>query len=108
VKGLASGFENVVTIDLVLSARKAAPDHMGEVEDAPEGALTIAVNDVLAGDSAPTPSHVYIGVIRDYLDRGWDVSELDISGIGVTLRHLGYKVDTRSGRLRKADLATAA
>jgi 16S rRNA G966 N2-methylase RsmD len=99
VKGLASGFENVVTIDLILSARKAAPEHRGEVKKAPEGALTIAVNDILAEESAPTPSHVYVGVIRDYLDRGLDVSELDVSGIGAVLEHLGYEVDKWSGRL---------
>jgi DNA modification methylase/DNA-directed RNA polymerase subunit RPC12/RpoP len=108
VKGLASGFENVVTIDLILSARKAAPGDSGGVENAPEGALTIAVNDVLAEETAPTPSHVYVGVIRDYLGRGWDVSELDVSGIGVVLRHLGYEVESDSGRLRKADLAPTA
>lgn len=108
VKGLASGFENVVTVDLVLSARKAAPGHEGEVGDAPDGALATAVDDVLAGDAAPTPSHVYIGVIRDYLDRGWNVSALDIGGIGVVLGHLGYEVDPHSGRLQKKAKAADA
>jgi DNA-directed RNA polymerase subunit RPC12/RpoP len=103
VKGLASGFENVVTVDLILSMRKAAVGEKGAVEDAPEGALTIAVRDVLAENTAPTPSHVYVGVIRDYLGRGWDVSELDVSGIGVVLQQLGYEVDARSGRLLKTE-----
>lgn len=99
VKGLASGFENVVTVDLVLSGRKAASGDEREVKEAPEGALAIAVSDVLAEEAVPTPSHVYVGVIRDYLQRRWDVSGLDVSGIGLALQELGYEVDPRSGCL---------
>jgi hypothetical protein len=42
-----------------------------------------------------------VGVIRDYLSRGWDVSELDVRGIGVVLQKLGYEVDPASGHLKK-------
>jgi hypothetical protein len=108
VKGLASGFENVVTVDLIISGRKAAAGEGREVEEAPEGALTIVVEDILADDSAPTPSHVYVGVIREYLNRNWDVTELDVSGIGVVLQELGYEVDAGSGRLREAELPVTA
>lgn len=108
VKGLASGFENVVTVDLILSMRKGAPGEKGDVEDAPDGALVIAVEDVLREESSPTPSHVYVGVIRDYLGRHWDVSELDVSGIGVVLQRLGYEVDPRTGRLLNTGPLTTA
>ncbi len=101
VKGLASGFENVVTVDLILSMRKAGPEEQTHLREAPEGALNIAVNDVLSEDVSPTPSHVYVGVIRDYLKRGWDVCDLNISGIGVVLQTLGYEVDTGTGHLSK-------
>lgn len=107
VKGLASGFENVVTVDLILSMRKAAKGEERELENAPEGALAIAVDDVLAEDAAPTPSHAYLGVIRDYLARHWDVSELDIAGIGLVLQERGYDVDPRSGHLRREGNAAA-
>jgi 16S rRNA G966 N2-methylase RsmD len=99
VKGLASGFENVVTVDLILSMRKADPGEQPAIGNAPDAALNIAIADVLAAENAPTPSHVYVGVIRDYLARGWDVSQLDVSGIGVVLAALGYNVDAASGRL---------
>ncbi|MGH2780291.1 MAG: hypothetical protein ACRDLA_02540 [Thermoleophilaceae bacterium] len=46
MKGLASGFENVVTVDLILSMRKAAEGEEREVGEAPDGALAIAVDDV--------------------------------------------------------------
>jgi DNA modification methylase len=102
VKGLASGFENVVTVDLILSMRKVASDEQTRLVEAPSGALAIAVNDVLAKDASPTPSHVYVGVIRDYLRRGWDVSELDVSGIGIVLQTLGYEVNPATGHLTTA------
>ncbi|MGH2848664.1 MAG: hypothetical protein ACRDL0_22120 [Thermoleophilaceae bacterium] len=91
MKGLASGFENVVTVDLILSMRKAAEGEEREVGEAPDGALAIAVDDVFSEDAAPTPSHVYLGVIRDYLARHWDVSDLDIAGIGLVLQERGYR-----------------
>jgi DNA modification methylase len=99
VKGLASGFENVVTVDLILSMRKADDRTSVPFEQAPAGALETAIDDVLTEETAPTPSHVYVGVIRDYLRRGWDVSDLDVGGIGRVLQSLAYDVDARSGHL---------
>lgn len=104
VKGLASGFEHVVTVDLILSMRKAKGDEL-DVIAAPDGALESAVEEVLNEDASPTPSHVYVGVIRDYLRRGWDVTDLDIDGIGCVLQGLGYDIDARSGRLKMAAAA---
>lgn len=102
VKGLASGFENVVTVDLILSMRKVNADDETRLSKAPDGALAIAVDDVLAEDASPTPSHVYVGVIRDYLRRGWDASDIDISGIGRVLQTLNYEVNSATGHLIKA------
>jgi hypothetical protein len=100
VKGLASGFENVVTADLVFSMQKRLN---GDVElhpsTPPDDALDRAVDDVLAGEACPSPTHVYLGVVREYLARGWDVSGLDIAAVGPILASRGYEVDRRSGRL---------
>ena len=65
--------------------RKAGLGETLELRPAPEGALEIAVDDVLTEDSAPTPSHVYVAVIRDSLGRHWDVTNVDIAGIGRVL-----------------------
>jgi DNA modification methylase len=102
VKGLASGFENTVTVDLILSMRKLGPDDATELIDPPHRALAAAISDLLASDASPTPSHVYIGVIREYLRHGWKVSGLDIKEIGVALQQTGYDVDAQSGRLTRA------
>jgi DNA modification methylase len=99
VKGLASGFENVVTVDLILSMRKSEDIANQPVQAAPEGALDLAVQRILESEAAPTPSHVYLGVIREHLRQGWDVSDLDIAGIGSALQRLGLDVDPRSGEL---------
>ena len=101
VKGLASGFENVVTVDLILSMRKANPDEDASLQPAPDGAVRIAVEDVLDQDASLTPSHVYLGVIRDYLRRHWDVTDLNIEEIGLALQGLGYTVDSATGQLDK-------
>ncbi len=101
VKGLASGFENVVTADLVLSMRKKRPGEVVTLQRAPRGATEIAVDEALAAD-APTPTHVYLQVVRSFLRHHWDASELDISEVGVALRSRGLDVDAASGRLVEA------
>lgn len=98
VKGLASGFENVVTADLILSMRKALPGEVQPVTLPAADAVSGSVGDALKG-GAPTPTHVYLQVIRSFLRNRWDTSELDISTIGDELRQRGFDVDPATGRL---------
>jgi 16S rRNA G966 N2-methylase RsmD len=104
VKGLASGFENVVTADLVLSMRKALPGQAVELDRAPQDATATAVDEALEAD-APTPTHVYLQVVRSFLRHHWDASGLDIAEIGVELRRRGLDVDPASGLLVRAAIA---
>jgi 16S rRNA G966 N2-methylase RsmD len=98
VKGLASGFENVVTADLVLSMHKAREGESAELEHAPADATQTAVNEALEA-GAPTPTHVYLQVVRSFLRHHWDASELDIAEIGLELRTRGLDVHPASGFL---------
>ncbi len=98
VKGLASGFENVVTADLVLSMRKARKGESVELEHAPSDATRTAVDEALDA-GAPTPTHVYLQVVRSFLRHHWDASDLDIAEIGSELRARGLDVDPASGLL---------
>jgi 16S rRNA G966 N2-methylase RsmD len=107
VKGLASGFENVVTMDLILSMQKVARKKAGEIRKPPDNALDLTMSTILEGDRAVTPSHVYLGVVRHYLRQNWDVSELHIGDVAVLLDRLRYDVDAVSGQLTKLEREAA-
>jgi 16S rRNA G966 N2-methylase RsmD len=98
VKGLASGFENVVTADLILSMRKAIPGETVMLRAAPATATATAVSEALR-IGATTPTHVYLQVVRSFLRHHWDASDLDIAEIGNELRRRGLDVEASSGRL---------
>lgn len=98
VKGLASGLENVVTADLVLSMRKAHEGESVELGHPPIDATQTAVAEALEV-GAQTPTHVYLQVVRSFLRRHWDASDLDIAEIGSELRGRGLDVHPASGLL---------
>lgn len=101
VKGLASGFENVVTVDLILTMRKADEGGGRELSSAPLGALESLVEAVISDRAWHTPSHVYVEVVRHYLSRGWDVTEVSMRAVVDAIRSNGYEIDAPSGRLRR-------
>lgn len=107
VKGLASGFENVVTADLLLSMRKAEPDELVTLSLPPDSAVETAVSEALAV-GAETPTHVYLHVVRSFFRHHWDASDLHISEIGVELRRLGFDVAPQTGHLISIDTPLAA
>jgi hypothetical protein len=103
VKGLASGFEHVATLDLILSMRdRRADDPVGlrvpEVQD-----VTGAVASILTAGRADSPSHLYLELLRRGIAEGWDLSTLDLRGVTQALRELDWEIDAASGRLRPAD-----
>lgn len=97
VKGLASGFENTVTYDLILSMVKKPDLGRVQVEHAPEGFFDQMVDYALA-NGADSPSHVYLGVVRAFLERGFDLTEVDMAHVAVALSHRGHRVDGSTGR----------
>jgi 16S rRNA G966 N2-methylase RsmD len=103
VKGLASGFENVVTVDLVISMQKTEGDRaVKEPQSPPDEALGVVMRDLLNCDGALTPSHVYLGVIRHYMRQGWSVQDLDIQHVMTALRAAEYEIDAASGLLTRS------
>lgn len=102
MKALASGFENVVTADLVLSMRKATPDDAVTVTTPPATAMKTAVEEALSA-GAPTPTHVYLHVVRSYLRHHWDASDLHMAEIGTELWKRGLDVDAVTGELVQPD-----
>jgi DNA modification methylase/predicted RNA-binding Zn-ribbon protein involved in translation (DUF1610 family) len=96
VKGLASGFENVVTFDLILSMKKVEREKV-VFSEPPAGQFDKAIDSALTA-GARTPSHVYLGVIRDYLTRHLDVTEVDMGHIAEALSERGYAIESVTGK----------
>lgn len=98
VKGLASGFENTVTYDLILSMVKGSDCGRDDVGVPPTGLFEQAIDDALGG-GADSPSHVYLGVVRAYLRGGLDLTEVDMARVAKALAQRGHQVDGATGRL---------
>ncbi len=100
VKGLASGFENVATLDLVITMR---PSEAGQPETlhAPDIDEIDGVVRGIAGESPQTPSHLYLELLRHGLRTGWDLSELDLTAVTAALVDNGWEIDPKSGALTK-------
>src|SRR5205814_1539598 len=98
VKGLSSGYENVVTVDLIISMRKTdAASTRPLPSHAPPEYLQACIDAVLNGEEGDTPSHVYVGVVREFLRHGYDPSDVSIAEIAGTLVAEGYEVDQATG-----------
>lgn len=99
VKGLASGFEHVTTLDLIITmtvATSKLPDLV-----APSPAAVAVISRRLPHGTAVTPSHVYLELLRHGMRENWDLSHLDLHSVTSTLQADDWEVDERSGHLRR-------
>lgn len=106
VKGLNSGSEGVVTVDLVLTVQKPAR-RMTEARYVASEAHDIdrlidAATSALNADEARNPSYVYAAVVREAIHLGHDLDGLHYSDLLIRLRNAGYKLDPKSGLLDRA------
>jgi hypothetical protein len=51
---------------------------------APGGYFDACIESVLESEEGDTPSHVYLGVVRDFLRHGYDVSDVSMEAIATT------------------------
>ena len=101
VKGLNSGFEDVVTTDLILTMRKRkASEHL---ENMSEGGWASLLAEAVPTGEHPTPSHVYLNLVKECLRRHWDLTPVSFAGVVVALRERGFEIDAASGRFSKAE-----
>ncbi|MXV98487.1 MAG: DNA methylase [Acidimicrobiaceae bacterium] len=98
VKGLASGFENVATLDLMLTLRPVSRPP-APVRAPAASAVESAVNSLLSSDSALTPSRLYLALLRHGIANRWDLSRLDLRAITAQLREADFSIDRRSARV---------
>lgn len=66
VKGLASGFENIVTSDLVLTMYPTDEGPPAALRTPARADLEAALDTALADQRWPTASHVYLAVVKSY------------------------------------------
>ena len=99
VKGLASGVEKVVTLDLVLSMRKGTSPSTAGLQPPEAEGVDAVVRAMVAGVAGETPSHVYLELLKEGLRRSWDLSAIDYATVTETLLGLGYEIDARTAKL---------
>ena len=103
VKGLNSGSEGVVTVDLIVTMQKPAKvEGTGKAVTLANGdadALIRAAIDELSADDACNPSRVYAQVLRKAIQKGLVLDELHLGDVLIALRNAGYGVDRKTGLL---------
>jgi 16S rRNA G966 N2-methylase RsmD len=101
VKGLASGFEHVATLDLIMTMVPNGDGRRAFI--APPRDLLIEATRAAAADggSLSSPSHIYLELLRRGMREHWDLSELDLRVVTQTLVADGWEVDETSGQLRR-------
>ena len=103
VKGLSSGREGVVTVDLVVTVQKPKK---GERSDDGHGLsngdtaelISEAINE-LSVDDARNPSHVYARILRKAIQKHIVLDELHLGDVLIALRNAGYSVESKTGLL---------
>jgi hypothetical protein len=105
VKGLNSGSESVVTVDLILTVQK--PFDVEVVDDACElsnGDTDRLIQDAIremAIEKARNPSHVYARVLKKAIEKHLLLDHLHLGDVLIALRNAGYAVDRKTGLLRQ-------
>lgn len=102
VKGLASGFETVATLDLLLTLQpdESRPSPSTIPDDA---AVSEVVRRVLATDNgATTPSHIYLELLRHGFAEGWDLSHLNMRRVVDLLAQSNATIDTKTAAITVA------
>lgn len=102
VKGLNSGSEGVVTVDLIVTLQKPATANErskeSELKQA-NAAELIAGALALLPEKARNPSHFYATILRDAIRRHLVVDHLHLTDVLIALRNAGYSIDRKSGLL---------
>ena len=103
VKGLNSGSEGVVTVDLIVTMQKPAKaEGTGRTVTLANGdtdALIRAAIDELPADEARNPSHVHARILRKAIQKGLVLDYLHLGDVLIALRNAGYGVDRKTGLL---------
>jgi 16S rRNA G966 N2-methylase RsmD len=106
VKGLASGFESVATMDLILTVQKPKGGKASaKTPIAFSGDFNSIVESTLEEidlETHCTPSHVYLLLLQRAFQVGAPVGDLHLSDVLTKLERRGLAVNSKSGRFEAA------
>lgn len=103
VKGLNSGTENVVTVDLILTVQKPARNEPANDAHAlrsgdTERLIAEAIGQLPVSEAA-NPSHIYARILGQAIKDHCTLDQLHLEDVLVALRNAGYAIDPKTGRL---------
>jgi hypothetical protein len=109
VKGLNSGSEGVVTVDLILTVQKPEPgDSVNGVAGLASGDTESLIEEAvveLSAEHARNASYVYARVLAKAIQKHVMLDDLHLSDVLIALRNAGYAVDRKTGMLQKVRTA---
>lgn len=112
VKGLNSGSEGVVTVDLILTVKKPekakAADDARILSNGDTAELIAQAVAELSVEDARNPSHVYARILRKAIAAHFTLDELHLGDVLIALRNAGYAVDRKTGLLVAPEDKSAA
>lgn len=101
VKGLASGFEHVATLDLIMTMTVEDSGSICLITPGRDAVAAAALEFAASGD-ASTPSHIYLELLRRGIKLDWDLSTIDLRVVTQALVADGWDVALGTGLLSKA------
>lgn len=112
VKGLNSGSESVVTVDLILTVEKPAGDEVAhdahELRNGDTQRLIAESILELSSDQARNPSHVYATILRKAIREHSTLDQLHLTDVLLALRNAGYTINPKTGLLSMANASRSA
>lgn len=108
VKGLNSGSESVVTVDLILTVQKPAKnEHAADAHDLRNGDTQRLIREAIGelSDDARNASHVYARILRKAIQKHYMLDHLHLTDVLIALRSAGYVTDPGTGKLSFAEAA---
>lgn len=99
IKGLNSGSEGVVTIDLVLTVQKPDEQPTTTTTLGNGDSTTLIMEEIasLSRSGNQSPSHVYARILRTAIQRGLVLDNLHLGDVLVALRSAGFSVNQSTG-----------
>jgi DNA modification methylase len=103
VKGLNSGTEKVVTLDLIVTVKKASNNNTENNNELIDCDIDIVKEliDKIEFNEDITASHIYLDVLRNAMYKGITIADIDLSHIVKIINDKGYKIDIETGKIFK-------